>query len=179
MLSGTDEETDWLLREWSETLSLLSRDRSRLVGKLDWVTKQWLLESFMREERIGWDDPWLASLDLEYHNIDPEQGLYLGLEAEGKAWRMITDEAIEEAMWNGPTDTRGGLRGLCVQRFPDQIKSMQWEHIQFTGGIRSRNLDMGDLFDPQEVRQCAHIFQVAGSPSEALAAWSLRKDSAI
>ncbi|MDH4081328.1 MAG: proteasome accessory factor PafA2 family protein, partial [Nitrospira sp.] len=144
MLSGTDEETDWLLREWSETLSLLSQDRSRLVGKLDWVTKQWLLESFMREERIGWDDPWLASLDLEYHNIHPEQGLYLGLEAEGKAWRMATDEAIEEAMWNGPTDTRGGLRGLCVQRFPDQIKSMQWEHIQFTGGIRSRNLDMGD-----------------------------------
>ncbi|MDH4244446.1 MAG: proteasome accessory factor PafA2 family protein [Nitrospira sp.] len=179
MLSGTDEETDWLLREWSETLSLLSQDRSRLVGKLDWVTKQWLLESFMREERIGWDDPWLASLDLEYHNIHPEQGLYLGLEAEGKAWRMATDEAIEEAMWNGPTDTRGGLRGLCVQRFPDQIKSMQWEHIQFTGGIRSRNLDMGDLFDPQEVRQCAHIFQVAGSPSEALAAWSHRKDSAI
>ena len=179
MLSGTDEETDWLLREWSETLSLLSQDRSRLVGKLDWVTKQWLLESFMREERIGWDDPWLASLDLEYHNVHPDQGLYLGLEAEGKAWRMTTDEAIEEAMWNGPTDTRGGLRGLCVQRFPDQIKSMQWEHIQFTGGMRSRSLDMGDLFDPKEVRQCAHIFQVAGSPSEALAAWSRRKDRAI
>lgn len=179
MLSGTDEETDWLLREWSETLSLLSRDRSRLVGKLDWVTKQWLLESFMREERIGWDDPWLASLDLEYHNIHPDQGLYLGLEAEGKAWRMTTGEAIEEAIRNGPIDTRGGVRGLCVRRFPDQIKSMQWERIQFTGGIRSRNLDMGDLFDPKEVQQCAHIFQVAGSPSEALAAWSHRKDRAI
>ncbi|GKS65660.1 proteasome accessory factor PafA2 [Nitrospira sp.] len=179
MLSGTDEETDWVLREWSETLSLLSGARSRLVGKLDWVTKQWLLESFMREERIGWDDPWLASLDLEYHNIHPDQGLYLGLEAEGKAWRLTTDEAIEEAIRNGPTDTRGGLRGLCVQRFPDQIKSIQWERIQFTGGIRSRNLDMGDLFEPHVVRQCADIFQTAGSPDDALAAWNDRKDRGI
>lgn len=178
-LSGTDEETDWLLREWAETLSLLSRDRSRLVGKLDWVTKQWLLESFMREERIGWNDPWLASLDLEYHSVNPEQGLYLGLEAEGKAWRMTTDEGIKEAMRNGPTDTRGGLRGLCVQRFSGQIKSMQWERIQFFGGVRSRNLDMGDLFDPQEVRRCAHIFQGASSAAEALAVWSHRKDREI
>lgn len=178
-LSGTDEETDWLLREWAETLSLLAQDRSRLVGKLDWVTKQWLLESFMREERISWNDPWLASLDLEYHSVHPEQGLYLGLEAEGKAWRLTTDEGIEEAMWNGPTDTRGGLRGLCVQRFSGQIKSMQWERIQFSGGIRSRYLDMRDLFDPQEVRQCAHIFQVASSPAEALAAWGHRKDREI
>ena len=53
-------------------------------GELDWVTKQWLLETFMQEERIGWDDPWLASLDLEYHNVNPERGLFLGLEAEGK-----------------------------------------------------------------------------------------------
>ena len=179
VLFGTDEERDWLLGEWAETLQLLARNRSRLVGKLDWVTKQWLIETFMREERIGWNDPWLASLDLEYHNVNPEQGLYLGLEAEGRTWRMTTDEGIEEATRNGPTDTRGGLRGLCVQRFSGQITSMQWERIQFVGGTRPCNLDMGDLFDPQEVRQCAQIFQEATSPAEALAAWSHGKDREI
>lgn len=175
-LAGSDEESDWLLNEWSNTLGLLSQDRSQLVGKLDWVTKQWLLETFLREERIGWDDPWLASLDLEYHNINPEQGLYLGLEAEGKAWRMTTDEAIDEAIRNGPSDTRGGLRGLCVQRFSDQIQSMQWERIQFTGRLRAHSLDMGDLFDPQEVRRCMGVFQCAHSPADALATWRHRKD---
>ncbi|HWV45096.1 MAG TPA: proteasome accessory factor PafA2 family protein, partial [Nitrospira sp.] len=176
-LAGSGEESDWLLAEWSETLHLLDRDRSQLVGKLDWVTKQWLLETFMREERIGWDDPWLASLDLEYHNVDPEQGLYLGLEADGKAWRMTTDEAIDEALLNGPNDTRGGLRGLCVQKFADKINSMQWEWIQFKDGLRSRTLDMADLFDPQEVRRCVDVFQRAYSPADALAAWSHRKDT--
>ncbi|MGQ0557520.1 MAG: proteasome accessory factor PafA2 family protein [Nitrospiraceae bacterium] len=174
--AGSDEESDWLLNEWSNTLGLLSQDRSQLVGKLDWVTKQWLLETFLREERIGWDDSWLASLDLEYHNINPEQGLYLGLEAEGKAWRMTTDKAIDEAIRNGPNDTRGGLRGLCVQRFSDQIHSMQWERIQFTGRLRAHSLDMGDLFDPQEVRRCMGVFQCAHSPADALATWRHRKD---
>ncbi len=175
-LAGSDEESDWLLNEWSNTLGLLSQDRSQLVGKLDWVTKQWLLETFLREERIGWDDPWLASLDLEYHNINPEQGLYLGLEAEGKAWRMTTDETIDEAIQKGPSDTRGGLRGLCVQRFSDQIQSMQWERIQFVGRLRAHSLDMGDLFDPQEVRRCMGVFQCAHSPADALATWRHRKD---
>lgn len=171
-LAGMDEETDWLLKEWGEVLHFLTQDRPQLVGKLDWVTKQWLLETFMREERIGWDDPWLASLDLEYHNVNPEQGLYLGLEAEGKGWRITTDEMIEEAILNGPKDTRGGLRGLCVQRFANQIKSIQWEYIQFTGGLRSQTLNMGDLFTPGAVQRCAQLFQQASSPTDALTAWN-------
>jgi Pup amidohydrolase len=175
-LAGSNEESDWLLEEWGEALRLLAQDRQQLVGKLDWVTKQWLLETFMREEQIGWNDPWLASLDLEYHNVNPEQGLFLGLEAEGKVWRMTTDEGIEAAILNGPRDTRGGLRGLCIQRFPDQITSIQWERVQFSGGLRSRILEMGDLFDPHDVRRCTKIFQEASSPADALAAWSHRKD---
>ena len=179
MLAGTDAETDWVLREWGDTLELLKQDRGRLVGKLDWVTKLWLFETFIREERIGWDDPWLASLDLEYHNVNADRGLYLGLEAEGKAWRMTTEADIEQALSAGPGDTRGGLRGLCVRRFPDQIKAMQWERIQFAGGLKGKGnvLEMGDLFDPAEVRACAEIFERAAAPAEGLAAWEIRKES--
>lgn len=179
MLAGADAETDWVLREWGDTLELLKQDRGRLVGKLDWVTKLWLFETFIREERIGWDDPWLASLDLEYHNVNADRGLYLGLEAEGKAWRMTTEADIEQALTAGPGDTRGGLRGLCVRRFPDQIKAMQWERIQFAGGLKGKGnvLEMGDLFDPAEVRACAEIFERAAAPAEGLAAWEIRKES--
>jgi proteasome accessory factor A len=176
-LSGSDEESDWILKEWGEALRLLTQDRSRLVGKLDWVTKQWLLETFMSEERIAWDDPWLASLDLEYHNVNPERGLFLALEAEGNVWRMTKESDVEQALAAGPCDTRGGVRGLCVRRFPDQIKGMQWERIQFAGGWRGHTLEMGDLFDPSEVRACAAAFEQAVSPAEALTAWKTRKDN--
>ncbi|ALA57236.1 proteasome accessory factor PafA2 family protein [Nitrospira moscoviensis] len=176
-LRGRDADTQWIIREWGETLRLLTEDRSQLVGKLDWVTKLWLLEIFMREERIGWDDPWLASLDLEYHNVSAERGLYLGLEAEGKVWRMTTEADVEQALSAGPLDTRGGLRGLCVRRFPDQIQSMQWERIQFSGGLMPKTLEMGDLFHPDDVKTCAAIFETAASPADALAAWKNRKDT--
>jgi Pup amidohydrolase len=176
-LTGRDADTQWIIREWGETLRLLTDDRSQLVGKLDWVTKLWLLETFMREERIGWDDPWLASLDLEYHNVDAERGLYLGIEEEGRVWRMTTEADVEQALSAGPRDTRGGLRGLCVRRFPDQIRSMQWERIQFSGGLMPKTLEMGDLFHPDDVTACAAIFETAASPSDALAAWKNRKDT--
>ncbi|MBM4138908.1 MAG: peptidase [Nitrospira sp.] len=175
--TGLDEETDWVLREWGDTLTLLGQDRRRLIGKLDWVTKLWLLETFMQEERIGWDDPWLASLDLEYHNVHPERGLYLGLEAEGKAWRMTAEADIQRALATGPADTRGGVRGLCVRRFSDQIKSMQWERVRFIGGLLSPTLDMSGLFEPAEVNRCLAIFEAAASPMDALTAWNERKDS--
>jgi Pup amidohydrolase len=177
ILAGSDPESDWVLSEWGETLLLLKQDRQRLVGRLDWVTKLWLLETFIREERIGWDDPWLASLDLEYHNVNTERGLYLALEAEGKAWRMTTEADVEQALSAGPCDTRGGLRGLCVRRFSDQIKGMQWERIQFSGGLLSKTLEMGDLFNPAEVKACAEIFSRASSPAEAVAVWKQRKDA--
>ena len=175
-LAGLDSESDWVLREWAETLQFLMQDRRPLVGKLDWVTKQWLLEMFVREERIGWDDTWLASLDLEYHNVNPERGLYLGLESEGKAWRMTSEGEIEQALLAGPSDTRGGLRGLCVRRFPNQIKSIQWEQVRFSGRLLPTTLEMGDLFEPDQVRACAEVLESAHSPGAAIAAWKKRKD---
>jgi Pup amidohydrolase len=175
--SGSDPDADWVLREWQDTLRLLAQDRAQLVGKLDWVTKHWLLETFVREERLAWDDPWLTSLDLEYHNMSPDRGLFLGLEAEGKTWRMTTERDTTQALGAGPSDTRGGLRGLCVRRFPEQITTMQWERIQFSGGLRARTLEMGDLFHPNDVQACANLFETAASPADALVAWSRRKET--
>ena len=108
--------------------------------------------------------------------MNPTRGLYLELEAQGKVWRITTDADIEGALVAGPADTRGGLRGLCIRRFPDHIKGMQWERIQFSGGVRAQTLEMGDLFEPSEVRACAEIFEQAASPAEALKGWNKRKE---
>lgn len=174
-LGGLDEETDWILREWGETLALLAADRGRLVGRLDWITKLWLLETFVREESIAWDDPWLVSLDLEYHNVDPTRGLFLALEAQGKTTRMVTESAVESALGQGPSDTRGGIRGLCVQRFADQIASIQWERVQFRGRP-APTLELGDLFDPAAVATLSAIVRSAPSPDAILSAWTQRED---
>jgi proteasome accessory factor A len=109
--------------------------------------------------------------------VNPDRGLFLGLEAEGKAWRMTSEQDVESALVAGPADTRAGIRGLCIRRFPDQIKSMQWERIQFSGGLLPRTLEMGDLFEPQAVQACAQIFERAASPMDALNVWNREKES--
>ena len=167
-LSGLDEETDWVLREWGDVLEQLQQNRHSLIGRLDWITKQWLLETFVQEERLEWTDPWLASLDLEYHNMNPERGLFFGLEAEGKTRRLCHDQDIEAAIQSGPSDTRGGIRGLCVARFRQDIKAVQWERVQFKGGIFPKVLDMNDLFDPDAVQVVREAIQSASSTASVV-----------
>jgi len=175
-LAGLDEETDWILHEWGDTLACLENDRGKLVGRVDWVTKLWLLETFMQEERITWEDPWLASLDLEYHNVQPDRGLFLGLEAQDKSRRLVGEVEIEAAMTAGPAGTRGGIRGLCIRRFRDQIRSMQWERIHFKGWLMPETLEMGDLFEPQRVSALYDVLERARTPAEALKTWRERKE---
>lgn len=179
VLSNRDEDTDWVLREWGEVLGLFAADKFKLVGRIDWVTKLWLLETFVREEHLEWDDPWLASLDLEYHNLNPDRGLYLALESEGKTFRLVSDADIQKALAEGPSETRGGIRGQCIRRFPDQIRSVQWERVQFDGGLLQNNLDLNDLFDASDVKALSAILETASSPAEALTAWNQRKEQGL
>ena len=54
---------------------------------------------------------------------------------------------------------------------------MQWERIQFSGGLLPRTLEMGDLFEPETVQACAQVFERAVSPLDALNEWNREKES--
>ena len=86
---------------------------------MDWASKLWLLESFREAEKLEWDDPWLKSLDLEYHNLHPDKGLYFGLLQEGRAPRVTTDSATALAQEHPPRNTRAFGRGEVVRHLLD------------------------------------------------------------
>lgn len=112
---GQDEETDWVLEQWEAVLTDLCGDYTKLVGRVDWATKLWLLEIFREAEKVAWDDPILKSLDLEYHNLHPDKGLYFGLLDEGRAPRLTTDKAVELAQEHPPRNTRAFGRGELIR----------------------------------------------------------------
>jgi proteasome accessory factor A len=129
---GQDEETDWVLREWDSVLRDLTGDYTKLVGRVDWASKLWLLETFRAEEKdLSWDDPVLKSLDLEYHNLDPQRGLYFGLEEEGRALRVTTGKAVEMAQTNPPRNTRAFGRAELIRHLlaaeADSPVREQWQ----------------------------------------------------
>ena len=113
--AGQDEETDWVLAQWEAVLTDLRGDYAKLVGRVDWASKLWLLESFREAEQLEWHDPTLKSLDLEYHNLRSDRGLYFGLLEEGRVPRMTTDKAIALAMEHPPRNTRAFGRGELVR----------------------------------------------------------------
>jgi proteasome accessory factor A len=112
---GQDEETDWVLGQWESVLHDLRGDYRGLVGRLDWASKLWLLETFREAEQVEWSDPILKSLDLEYHNLNRGKGLYYGLQEEGRAPRLTTDKAVDLAMEHPPRNTRAFGRGELVK----------------------------------------------------------------
>ncbi|HXV68635.1 MAG TPA: proteasome accessory factor PafA2 family protein [Nitrospira sp.] len=112
---GQDEETDWVLAQWEAVLRDLRGDYAALVGRVDWASKLWLLDTYRESEQVGWSDPVLKSLDLEYHNLHPGKSLYAGLADEGRVPRLTTDRAIELAMDHGPRNTRAFGRSELVK----------------------------------------------------------------
>jgi hypothetical protein len=145
-LSGASEETDWLLESWNFTLAALSEKPESLIGGVDWITKKWLLETFMRTENIGWRDPWLQSLDLEYHNIDPEQGLFFAVTPAKRIGEWNDRVRRKEAALSPPSNTRASGRARAVAYFQERNHPyvINWDSI----ACDSRDvLVMGDPFD--------------------------------
>ncbi|HIE66024.1 MAG: proteasome accessory factor PafA2 family protein [Nitrospira sp.] len=149
--SEDDPDTLWILRTWEEVLNDLDADPMRLVHRLDWVAKLWLMETFMEAEGCDWHDPHLPAIDLEYHNLNPDRGLFIGLEKEGVVERLTTGVEIKQAMKKPPSDTRAAIRGLCVERFNAQIYKIQWEKIVFNNGLKKKELDLRGLFDQDNI----------------------------
>ena len=147
LFAGRDEETDWLLREWSTVLNDLEENPLKLKDRLDWVAKHDLLESFLEAEDLDWQKnlDLLRSLDLEYHNLDLNQGLFWPLEESGSVWRLSDNKSIEDAMEGPPDNTRALIRGLCVQRF--DVKTASWGRLTIDDGQESVNVDLRRIAD--------------------------------
>ncbi|HLK58796.1 MAG TPA: proteasome accessory factor PafA2 family protein [Chthonomonadaceae bacterium] len=168
-LSGLDEDADWTLAEWEATLNALETDPLSLADRLDWVAKFRLLDAFREEENLAWDDPHMQSLDLAYHDIDPEQGLYYGLEQEGEMRRLVTDARIQAAMSCPPADTRAFLRGLFVERFGSVVRSIGWNGVAFKYNDEDLLFDMNPLVE-ENVALLNEEIGAAGSLDEVVAA---------
>jgi proteasome accessory factor A len=127
--SHRDEETDHVLRAWAEVLELLAKDPMSLADRLDWVAKYNTFSIFAQAEKLDWHDDALQSLDLEYHNINPREGLFYSIEG----MQRVTDEAsIEQAISRPPQDTRAKgrariVQGLREKRVDDYV--VEWDGV--------------------------------------------------
>ena len=163
---GDDGEVGALVMgHWEAVLEGLESDPTSLADTLDWVAKQKLLLAYQERHDCGWDDPRIAALALQYHDLRPDRSIYqrLGLR------RLVTVAQSSEAITEPPRGTRAWFRGKCLARWPEAVVTANWDSLVFdigtdplrrvpmmdplkgtaehTGALLAQSTDPADLLD--------------------------------
>jgi proteasome accessory factor A len=133
---------------WQETLDALDDDPSRLSRKIDWLIKRALIESFIEQKGTRWNDPRVFMLDLQFHDIRVNRGLYYLLERRGAVDRILSDDEIIKAKTEPPPDTRARMRG-------EFIKLARQNGIQYD--LDWSNIRLGNLLNVRVI--CNNPFE--------------------
>jgi proteasome accessory factor A len=121
-----------LLERWQAVLDRLGEEPMSLNRELDWVIKKELIGSYMAKKGIGFDDQRISMLDLQYHDIRRDRGLYSALCRQELVERVATDAVIDEAMTTPPQTTRAKIRADFVRFANERNKSYDvgWSYLK-------------------------------------------------
>jgi len=128
------EHEPWVndvLARWEHVLDRLADDPMELGRELDWVIKRQLIENYTEKHGLDWADSRVQMIDLQYHDIRPGRGLYGKLEESEAVDRLSTEDEISKAIYDPPKDTRAYFRGMCLQRYAEEIVSASWDSVIF------------------------------------------------
>jgi proteasome accessory factor A len=123
-----------ILQKWEYVLTKLEEDPMQLHHEIDWVIKLHLLQAYGERTNLSPEASGdrMLMLDLQYHDIRREKGLYFLLERKGRVVRLATNEQIETAMVDPPQNTRAKMRGELIKlakmkRIPYDL---DWNYIR-------------------------------------------------
>jgi proteasome accessory factor A len=129
-----DEVTQDVLARWGYVLDKLEEEPMQLSRELDWVIKKELLHSYMKKKNCGWDDPRISLMDLQYHDLRLDRGLYYALERGNYVETIVTQEDVVRAREIPPSDTRAYFRAMCLKKFSKEVYAASWTSVLFDVG---------------------------------------------
>ena len=129
---GFPREVDRAIGMWEYLLTGLEKDPMTLSREVDWVAKLQLLERYGARHDLALSSPRMSLLDLAYHDVNRERGLYYILERRGLMDRVVTDGQVEAAMTAPPSTTRARLRGDFIKAAKQKKRdfTVDWVHLK-------------------------------------------------
>jgi proteasome accessory factor A len=130
---GSDDLVKRVLDLWARTLTAIEREDLSLVEReIDWVIKHQLIERYRAKHDLALSSPRVAQLDLAYHDVNRNRGLYYLLERKGMVDRATTDLLTFEAKSVPPQTTRARLRGEFIAKAQEKRRdfTVDWVHLK-------------------------------------------------
>jgi proteasome accessory factor A len=131
--TGDDDMAKRVLELWGRTLDAVqNQDLSMIDREIDWATKYQLIERYRAKNGLSLSSPRVAQLDLAYHDISRERGLYYLLQRKHAVERVVSDLAVFEAKGVPPQTTRAKLRGDFIKRAQEKRRdfTVDWVHLK-------------------------------------------------
>lgn len=122
----------YVLDLWGRALDAVeSGDTSQIDTEIDWAIKKKLLDTLIARGASGYEDSKVQQIDLAYHDIDPDRGVFGVLSKKGLVRQVITAGDIEDAATRPPT-TRAAIRGRFIQaaRAAGEPFTVDWVHLK-------------------------------------------------
>ena len=150
---GLSVQEDRALGMWEHCLKGLEADPLSLHRECDWVAKYRLIEGYRDRHSLPLHSPTVALLDLQYHDVDRNRGLYYRLQSHDQVDRMCRDVDIAEAMTTPPQTTRARLRGEFVKRAKEKRRdfTVDWVHLKLNDQAQ-RTVLLKDPFKSKDER---------------------------
>jgi proteasome accessory factor A len=128
-LSPLEEQA---LKMWEHCLTALEVDPFSLERECDWVIKHRLIDAYRERNGLPLTHPKVALMDLQYHDVNRQRGLYYRMQEKGLVERVCTDEAIDEAVIDPPQTTRARLRGEFIRKAKERKRdyTVDWVHLK-------------------------------------------------
>jgi proteasome accessory factor A len=129
---GLSALEDQALAMWEHCLKGLETDPWSLDRECDWVIKHRLIEHYRRREGVPLTHPKVALMDLQYHDVSRDRGLFYKMQNRSLVERTCTDEDIETAVDQPPQTTRAKLRGEFIRRAKERRRdfTVDWVHLK-------------------------------------------------
>ncbi len=131
---GIDEgHVKQVLDLWERTLTAVETgDLDSVATEIDWVMKHRLIERYQAKHDLALSSSRIAQIDLAYHDISRERGLFYLLQKRGQAERVCRDLEVFQAKSVPPQTTRARLRGEFIRRAQERRRdfTVDWVHLK-------------------------------------------------
>jgi proteasome accessory factor A len=131
-LSPLEEQA---LGMWEHCLTALAKDPLSLTRECDWVIKHSLVESYRERHDLPLTHPKVALMDLQYHDVNRERGLFYRMQERGLVDRVCTEDDVDRAgpgALEPPQTTRARLRGEFIRKAKERKRdyTVDWVHLK-------------------------------------------------